>query len=105
MVFVWSYLTDGDPAYTLVQVSVNDLIMLVLFAPIVRYLVSGASSLEVPFQVLLYSVVVFIVIPLIVGVILRHWFIAVTRRAVVRAGAAAALRAGQHAAPSWRHSS
>ncbi len=49
MVFVWSYLTDGDPAYTLVQVSVNDLIMLVLFAPIVRYLVSGASSLSVPF--------------------------------------------------------
>ena len=48
MVFVWSYLTDGDPAYTLVQVSVNDLIMLVLFAPIVRFLVSGASSLEVP---------------------------------------------------------
>ena len=45
MVFVWSYLTDGDPAYTLVQVSVNDLIMLVLFAPIVRFLVSGASSL------------------------------------------------------------
>lgn len=45
MVFVWSYLTDGDPAYTLVQVSVNDLIMLVL-APIVRYLVSGASSLR-----------------------------------------------------------
>ena len=42
MVFVWSYLTDGDPAYTLVQVSVNDLIMLVLFAPIVRFLVSGA---------------------------------------------------------------
>ena len=48
MVFVWSYLTDGDPAYTLVQVSVNDLIMLVLFAPIVRFLVSGASSLAVP---------------------------------------------------------
>ena len=51
MVFVWSYLTDGDPAYTLVQVSVNDLIMLVLFAPIVRFLVSGASSLAVPFMV------------------------------------------------------
>ena len=50
MVFVWSYLTDGDPAYTLVQVSVNDLIMLFLFAPIVRFLVSGASSLEVPFM-------------------------------------------------------
>jgi ACR3 family arsenite transporter len=75
MVFVWSYLTDGDPAYTLVQVSVNDLIMLVLFAPIVRFLVSGASSLEVPFQVLLYSVIVFIVIPLALGIALRFWFI------------------------------
>jgi arsenite transporter len=64
MVFVWSYLSDGDPAYTLVQVSVNDLIMLVLFAPIVRYLVAGASSLEVPFEVLIYSVFVFIVIRL-----------------------------------------
>lgn len=75
MVFVWSYLSDGDPAYTLVQVSVNDLLMLFLFAPIVRFLVSGASSLEVPFQVLLYSVLVFIVIPLAVGVGLRQWFI------------------------------
>lgn len=80
MVFVWSYLTDGDPAYTLVQVSVNDLIMLVLFAPIVRFLVAGASSLHVPFQVLFYSVVVFIVIPLSAGVILRRWF--VTRRGI-----------------------
>ncbi len=75
MVFVWSYLSDGDPAYTLVQVSVNDILMLVLFAPIVRFLVSGASSLDVPFHVLLYSVTIFIVIPLAVGVILRHWFI------------------------------
>lgn len=75
MVFVWSYLTDGDPAYTLVQVSVNDLIMLVLFAPIVRYLVSGASSLEVPFHVLLYSVAIFIVIPLVTGVLARRWLI------------------------------
>ena len=75
MVFVWSYLTDGDPAYTLVQVSVNDLIMLFLFAPIVRFLVSGASSLSVPFIVLLYSVIAFIVIPLAAGVILRAWFI------------------------------
>ena len=73
MVFVWSYLTDGDPAYTLVQVSVNDLIMFFLFAPIVRYLVRGASSLDVPFIVLLYSVVAFIVIPLTVGVALRLW--------------------------------
>jgi len=75
MVFVWSHLTDGDPAYTLVQVSVNDLIMLVLFVPIVQFLVSGASSLRVPFQVLLYSVVIFIVIPLAAGTLLRTWFI------------------------------
>jgi ACR3 family arsenite transporter len=75
MVFVWSHLSDGDPAYTLVQVSVNDLLMLVLFAPIVRYLVSGASSLDVPFLVLLYSVGIFIVIPLVAGVLLRHGFI------------------------------
>ena len=71
MVFVWSYLTDGDPVYTLVQVSVNDLIMLVLFAPIVTFLISGASSLTVPFIVLLYSVVFFIVIPLGAGVVSR----------------------------------
>ena len=71
MVFVWSYLADGDPAYTLVQVSVNDLIMLVLFAPIVKLLVTGASSLTVPFRVLLYAVLVFIVIPLTVGTALR----------------------------------
>ncbi|MGH7231773.1 MAG: arsenic resistance protein, partial [Nitrospiraceae bacterium] len=75
MVFVWSYLTDGDPAYTLVQVSVNDLIMLFLFAPIVALLVSGASSLSVPFHVLLYSVSAFIVIPLIIGALLRAWFV------------------------------
>jgi ACR3 family arsenite transporter len=75
MVFVWSYLTEGDPAYTLVQVSVNDLIMLFLFAPIVRFLVNGASSLHVPFQVLLYAVAVFIVIPLVAGAALRVWFI------------------------------
>jgi arsenite transporter len=71
MVFVWSYLTDGDPAYTLVQVAVNDLIMLVLFVPIVQFLVTGASSLTVPFRILLYSVLVFIVIPLSAGTILR----------------------------------
>ena len=75
MVFVWSYLTDGDPAYTLVQVSINDLIMLFLFAPIVRFLVNGASSLHVPFQVLLYAVGIFIVIPLVAGSALRTWFI------------------------------
>jgi ACR3 family arsenite transporter len=71
MVFVWSYLTDGDPAYTLVQVSLNDLVMLVLFAPIVGFLVTGASTLTVPFKVLLLSVVVFIVIPLVLGAVSR----------------------------------
>src|SRR5688500_19120276 len=76
MVFVWSYLTDGDPAYTLVQVSVNDLLMLIFFAPIVRFLVSGASSLQVPFHVLVYSVVIFIVVPLVAGLLLRRSFIA-----------------------------
>jgi ACR3 family arsenite transporter len=75
MVFVWSYLSDGDPAYTLVQVSVNDLIMLLLFAPIVKFLVSGASGLHVPFEVLLYSVVIFVVIPLVAGSLSRHFLI------------------------------
>jgi len=67
MVFVWSQLTDGDPAYTLVQVSLNDLIMLVLFAPIVSFLVTGASNLSVPFEVLLWAVAIFIVVPLVLG--------------------------------------
>ena len=71
MVFVWSQLSDGDPAYTLVQVSVNDLIMLFLFAPVVKLLVSGASGLEVPFAVLLYSVLIFVVIPLALGSLSR----------------------------------
>lgn len=71
MVFVWSYLTDGDPGYTLVQVAVNDLIMLVAFAPIVTWLVTGTSGLTVPFDVLLYSVLIFIVIPLTAGIVTR----------------------------------
>ncbi|MFA6958316.1 MAG: ACR3 family arsenite efflux transporter [Thermoanaerobaculia bacterium] len=71
MVFVWSYLAKGDPAYTLVQVSVNDLIMLVAFAPIVKLLVTGASGLDVPFSVLLYSVLIFVVVPLALGSLSR----------------------------------
>ena len=66
MVFVWSYLTDGDPAYTLVQVALNDLIMLFAFAPIVIFLL-GVSNIAVPYGVLLYSVVLYIVIPLAAG--------------------------------------
>jgi ACR3 family arsenite transporter len=76
MVFVWSHLTDGDPAYTLVQVALNDLIMLVLFVPVVRFLVAGASSLEVPMKVLVTSVVAFLVAPLVAGVAIRKWAVA-----------------------------
>ncbi len=75
MVFVWSYLADGDPAYTLVQVAVNDLIMLVAFAPLVSYLVSGATGLAVPFAVLLQSVLIFVVIPLVLGATSRAWLL------------------------------
>lgn len=71
MVFVWSYLVDGDPAYTLVQVALNDLIMLVAFAPVVKLLVSGASTLVVPFNVLLWAVFIFVVIPLSAGFLTR----------------------------------
>jgi ACR3 family arsenite transporter len=70
MVFVWSYLTDGDPAYTLVQVAVNDLIMLVAFAPIVMFL-CGVARVVVPARVLITSVIVFIVIPLAAGWLTR----------------------------------
>ena len=70
MVFVWSYLTDGDSAYTLVQVAVNDLIMLVAFAPIVMFL-CGVANVVIPPKVLITSVVVFIVIPLTAGWLTR----------------------------------
>ncbi|CAG1007436.1 Arsenical-resistance protein Acr3 [Myxococcaceae bacterium] len=73
MVFVWSQLTGGDPAYTLVQVSLNDLLMLVLFVPLVGLLIGGASGLEVPFHVLVASVVVFVVIPLVLGAATRFF--------------------------------
>ncbi len=71
MVFVWSYLTDGDPAYTLAQVAVNDLIMLVVFAPIVMFLL-GVAHVVIPARVLVTSVVAFIVIPLAAGFLTRH---------------------------------
>ena len=66
MVFVWSYLTKGDPGYTLVQVAVNDLIMLVAFAPIVVFLL-GISDISVPWDTVLLSVLLYIVIPLTAG--------------------------------------
>lgn len=70
MAFVWSYLTDGDPAYTLVQVALNDLIMLFAFAPVVMFL-CGVANVIVPSRVLITSVVVFIVIPLAAGYLTR----------------------------------
>ncbi len=70
MVFVWSYLTKGDAAYTLVQVAVNDLIILVAFAPIVAFLL-GVGGVEIPWDTLLLSMVLFVVIPLSAGVITR----------------------------------
>lgn len=68
MVFVWSYLTDGDPNYTLVQVSVNDLIILVAFVPLVGFLL-GITDVEIPYNTLVASVLIFVVIPLLAGVI------------------------------------
>ena len=70
MVFVWSYLTKGDAAYTLVQVAVNDLIILVAFAPIVAFLL-GVGGVSIPWDTLLLSVGLFVVIPLTAGVITR----------------------------------
>jgi ACR3 family arsenite transporter len=74
MVFVWSYLTEGDPNYTLVQVAVNDLIMLVAFAPIVMLLL-GVADVVIPSKVLFVSVVVFIVLPLAAGFLSRHFLL------------------------------
>ena len=76
MVFVWSLLTRGDPAYTLVQVSFNDLIMLVAFAPIVVVLL-GISDVSVPWDTVALSVVLYIVIPLIGGYATRTWVLRV----------------------------
>tara|TARA_R110000772_G_scaffold231592_6_gene342696 strand:- start:11559 stop:12596 length:1038 start_codon:yes stop_codon:yes gene_type:complete len=71
MVFVWSYLTKGDANYTLVQVSLNDVIMVFAFAPIVALLL-GVTDIEVPWQTLLLSVVLYVVIPLAAGMATRH---------------------------------
>lgn len=68
MVFVWSYLTDGDPNYTLVQVSVNDLIILVAFVPLVGFLL-GITNVVIPYGTLVSSVLIFVVVPLVAGVI------------------------------------
>ena len=70
MVFVWSHLTKGDANYTLVQVSVNDLIMIFAFAPLAGFLL-GVTDVVVPWETLLLSVVLYVVIPLVAGVVTR----------------------------------
>ncbi|MBN1767866.1 MAG: ACR3 family arsenite efflux transporter [Prolixibacteraceae bacterium] len=71
MVFVWSYLSGGDPNYTLVQVSVNDLIILVAFVPIVGLLL-GITNITIPYDTLLASILIFVVVPLVAGVITQR---------------------------------
>lgn len=74
MVFVWSYLTKGNPAYTVVQVATNDLILLFLFIPIVKLLL-GVSDVHVPWDTLILSVVLFVVIPLVAGMFTRIYIV------------------------------
>ena len=84
MVFVWSHLTDGDAGYTLVQVTVNDIILVFAFAPIAGLLL-GVTDLEVPWETLLASVIIFVVIPLGTGIF--------TRRRLAESGAVERLAA------------
>lgn len=92
MVFVWSQLTKGDPNYTLVQVSVNDLIMVVAFAPIAAFLL-GVTDLTVPWETLLLSTVLYVVLPLAAGML--------TRQALHARGGEAAVRAFVKALKPW----
>ena len=75
MVFVWSQMTRGDPSYTLVQVTINDLVMVVAFAPIVAFLL-GVTDIAVPWETLVLSAVLYIVLPLIAGGLTRRYLIA-----------------------------
>lgn len=74
MVFVWSHLTRGNPAYTVVQVATNDLIILVAFTPIVAFLL-GVGGVPIPWDTLILSVVLFVVIPLTAGALTRHFVV------------------------------
>ena len=84
MVFVWSQLTKGDANYTLVQVSVNDLVMVVAFAPIVAFLL-GVTDIDVPWETLILSVVLYIVVPLIAGALTRSRLLGLGGEAAVAA--------------------
>lgn len=96
MVFVWSQLTDGDPDYTLVQVSVNDLIMIFAFAPIAAFLL-GVSDITVPWETLLLSVVLYVVLPLIAGIFTRNRL----NRRVEKHGAEDSLEHFLHRMKPW----
>ncbi len=74
MVFVWSVMTKGNPAYTVVQVASNDLIILVAFAPIVAFLL-GVGGVSIPWSTLILTVVLFVVIPLTFGILTRNYII------------------------------
>jgi ACR3 family arsenite transporter len=74
MVFVWSQLTKGDPNYTLVQVSINDLIMIFAFAPLAGLLL-GLSEITVPWNTLIISVLLYVVVPLVAGLLTRAYFL------------------------------
>lgn len=73
MVFVWSQLTEGDPIYTLVQVSINDLIMIFAFAPLAALLL-GITEIIVPWDTLILAVILYVLVPLIAGMATRNWF-------------------------------
>ena len=83
MVFVWSSLTKGDPAYTVVQVAANDLIILVAFIPIVKFLL-GVSNVSVPWDTLILSVILFVVVPLAGGMLTRFFVINKKARIILR---------------------
>jgi ACR3 family arsenite transporter len=88
MVFVWSQLVKGDAAYTLVQVSVNDLVMVFAFAPIAAFLL-GVTDVIVPWQTLVLATVLYVVLPLIAGVLTRRWWMRAGGVERVRRGVAA----------------
>ena len=74
MVFVWSNLTKGDPNYTLLQVSINDVIMIFAFAPIAAFYL-GVTSINVPWDTLILSVVLYVIVPSSFGFIIRKIFL------------------------------
>ncbi len=74
MVFVWSYLSGGDPNYTLAQVAVNDLVVVIAYAPIVKFLL-GLNKMVIPYTTVFYSVVIYVLIPVILGYVFRKFII------------------------------